>query len=203
MKIHFKGIYKGKDGELDYLEKYCETEHKPGAVKLPETEKHYYLKGNIFLGIIFALFSFLFCLRYPIVTNLSEFYAFLLILAIFSVLNIILIPVHEILHTVFNKQDSFIYFYPKRFSMFVINTEDKSKSEQILFLLFPSLVLGIIPFVVGLIFPSLKILSVFAIPGIAAGAGDYINIFYTLRHIPNGARIYTYKDGGDYWYKPE
>ncbi len=202
MKIHFKGIYKGKDYELDYLNEYRAKEHKPGAVKLPKKGKSFDLKSEILSGVVFLLFSFIFCLRYPLVTNSSEFYFFLLFLAFFCVLSFILMPVHEILHTVFNKQDSFIYLYPKQLCMFVVNVEEKTKFSTILEFLFPSLILGLLPFAVAIIFPQLKFLGFFAIPNIAIGTADFMNIFRFLRYIPNGAKIYEHVDGGSFWYKP-
>lgn len=203
MKIHFKGIYKGKDDERDYLDKYCAKEHKPGAVKFPKAKKFFDLKANILSVVILLLFSFIFCLRYQLVTNSADFYFFLLFLAFFCLLSIILLPVHEILHTVFNKQDSFIYLYPKHLCMFVVNVEEKTKFSKILEFLFPSLILGLLPFVIAIIFPQFKFLGFFAIPNIVTGTADYMNIFRFLHYIPNGARIYNHKDDGIYWYKPE
>ncbi|MBE6751714.1 MAG: DUF3267 domain-containing protein [Ruminococcaceae bacterium] len=203
MKIHFKGIYKGKSEQLDYLDKYCETEHKPGAIKLPKQKKFYYLKVHLFYTLIFVLFSFILCLRYHLVTNSSDRLFFVLILGFFTILHTLLLPIHEILHTVFNKKDSFIYIYPKGLCMFVMNIEEKSKAIKILEFLFPSIILGLLPFVIGLIFPQFKFLGIFAIPGIATGAGDYMNIFRFLRYIPNGAKIYTHIDDGEFWYIPE
>jgi len=202
MKIHFKGIYKGKDDEQDYLDKYCAKEHKPGAVKLPEAKKFFDLKANILSGVVILLFSFIFCFRYQLVTNSADLCFFLLFLALFCVLSTILLPVHEILHTVFNKQDSIIYFYPKHLCMFVVNVEEKTKFSKISEFLFPNLILGFIPFIIAIIFPQLKILGFFAIPNIVIGTADYMNIFRFLRYIPNGAKIYTHIDDGVYWYKP-
>lgn len=202
MKLHFKGVYKGKPGQLDYLDKYCETEHKPGAIKLPKHKKFFYLRSRLLGYTLMVLLSFIFLLRYPIVTNADELIAYIFILACFTFLHGFLLPLHEILHTVFNKEDSFIYLYPKRLCMFVMNIEEESKRKRIFSLLFPNLILGVIPFIIALIFPPLRILGVFAIPGIATGAGDYMNIFRFLRYIPNGAKIYTHIDDGEFWYKP-
>ena len=85
--------------------------------------------------------------------------------------------------------------------MIVMNVEEKTKFNRILELLFPNIILGIIPFIIAIIFPQLKILGFFAIPNIAVGIGVYLNIFHYLRYVPNGARIYSHKDGV-YWYKP-
>lgn len=203
MKIHFKGIYKGKSEQLDYLDKYCETEHKPGAVKLPKQKKFFNLKSDILAAVILLLFSFIFCLRYPFVTNSTELYSFLLLLAFGGLLSIIMLPVHEILHTVFNKQDSFIYLYPKHLCMFVVNIEEKTKFSKISEFLFPGLILGFLPFIIAIIFPQLKILGFFAIWNIVIGTADYMNIFRFLRYMPNGAKLYTHIDDGVFWYKPD
>ncbi|MBE6748696.1 MAG: hypothetical protein E7557_05635 [Ruminococcaceae bacterium] len=202
MKFHFKGIYKGKEHELDYLDEYYIKEHKPNAIEIPKRKKFFELKCELLSCAHVFLFSFILCLRYPLVTSFADLYFFLIILTFFCLLSIILLPVHEILHTIFNKQDSFFYLYPKHFCAFVMNIEEKTKFKKILGFLLPSVILGIIPFIIAIIFPQLKFLGFFAIPNIAWGSGDYMDTFHFLRYVPNGARIYSHKDG-IYWYKPE
>ena len=87
--------------------------------------------------------------------------------------------------------------------MFVVNVEEKTKFSKISEFLFPNLILGFIPFIIAIIFPQLKILGFFAIPNIVIGTADYMNIFRFLRYIPNGAKIYTHIDDGEFWYIPE
>ena len=202
MKIHFKGIYKGKEDELDYFDEYCETEHKPNAVKLPEL-KVSNIKIHIFSIIIAVCFCYIYNLRYNLITSYNDFINFIFVFAFFTILDVFLVPVHEILHTVFNKQDSYIFIQPKQMYAVVINYEEKSKRIRILGLLFPNLILGIIPFVVSLIFPPLKFLGMIAIPNITGGVGDFILILHYLHHVPNGAKIYNHKDDGSFWYISE
>ena len=203
MKIHFKGIYKGKDCELDYLDEYRETEHKPDAVKLPKRKKFLTLKAYLLAPFVLTLFSLLYFWRYSIKIDIVNIYAFTLILLVFSLIqSIFLLPLHEVLHTVFNKKDSFIYFYPKKSYMFVANIEEKSKATKIAELLFPNIILGFLPFIIGMILPQLKLIGILGIAGIIPGTVDYMNTFFYLRHIPNGARIYSHKDDGIFWYKP-
>ena len=202
MKIHFKGIYKGKDCELDYLDEYRETEHKPNAVKLPKCKKFWTLKAYLLMPFVLTLFSLLYFWRYSIKIDFVNIFAFTLILLGFSLIQLILLPLHEVLHTVFNKKDSFIYFYPKKACMFVTNIEEKSKATKIAESLFPNIILGFLPFIIGMILPQLKLISILGVAGIATGTSDYMDTFYYLRHIPNGARIYSHKDDGVFWYKP-
>lgn len=67
--------------------------------------------------------------------------------------------------------------------------------------LFPNIVLGIIPYVVGMIFPNLLILVVIGVIFTVIGAGDYYNAFNAITQMPNGARTYLYQCNS-YWYIP-
>ncbi|MBO7179393.1 MAG: hypothetical protein J6V78_03530 [Clostridia bacterium] len=60
MKLHFKGIYKDKEHEFDYLDEYCVKEHKPNAVKLPKTKKFFFLKAQLLACALFFYFPLYF-----------------------------------------------------------------------------------------------------------------------------------------------
>ena len=61
--------------------------------------------------------------------------------------------------------------------MFVVGTEDMSKGRFIFMCLCPNLILGIIPYILFLIFPQFVGLGLFGIICIGMGFGDYLNIY--------------------------
>ena len=67
--------------------------------------------------------------------------------------------------------------------------------------LLPNLVFGFIPYGVGMLFPHLVFFLIFGALSIAAGAGDYLNVFNAAVQVPAGAKIYMY-GFHSYWYMP-
>lgn len=68
--------------------------------------------------------------------------------------------------------------------MFVVGTEDMSKARFIFMCLCPNLILGIIPYILFLIFPQLVGVGLFGIICIGTGFGDYLNIYNSIRQMP-------------------
>lgn len=68
--------------------------------------------------------------------------------------------------------------------MFVVGTEDMSKGRFIFMCLCPNLILGIIPYILFLIFPQFVGLGLFGIICIGMGFGDYLNIYNAIKQMP-------------------
>ena len=64
------------------------------------------------------------------------------------------------------------------------------------------IVFGIIPYVIFLLNPSLAILGAFGVFNVAAGSGDYLNVFNAITQMPKGARTYLHHFNSC-WYMPE
>jgi hypothetical protein len=107
---------------------------------------------------------------------------------------------HEILHALCFKEDVTIYTNLSRFLLFVYGTEDMSKTRFILMSLCPNIVFGFIPMILYFIFPDSNTLGTVAAFCLSSGAGDYLNVFHALTEVPNGAKIYM-NGIHTYWYK--
>ena len=100
---------------------------------------------------------------------------------------------HELLHAVCFKQDVYLYTNRKQGLLFVVGPEPMSKQRFILMCLLPNLLLGFLPYIVGLSFPQLVFLAAFGATCIGSGFGDYYNIINALTQMPKGAKTYLYQ----------
>ncbi len=193
MKIHFMGKYNLDEKSLPA------EEHKPNAVKFkePESSKGFSKIANglglVALSMCMATIVFRLMLTD---TNIKYWQVFLGLL-----LPNITLFFHEFLHAICFKKDAYIFTNLKQGMLFVVGTEDMSKSRFIFMSLLPNIVFGFIPFIIGLIYTHLISFSVFGAVCIAMGAGDYYNIFNALTQMPKGARTYLHKFNS-YWYMP-
>ena len=130
--------------------------------------------------------------------NLPDLFMGLFVGAIISL--VIVFP-HELLHAVCFKKDVYLYTNLKQGMVFVIGTETMSKMRFVFMSALPNVVFGIVPFVLGMIFPNHTWLLGFGILAVGMGAGDYYNIFNALTQMPKGARTYLYQFNS-YWYIP-
>ncbi len=192
MKLHYQGKYNLKPESLPH------GEHMPGAVKFKEAEdlKKFTIITNV-IGIVIALVmivpAFIRCKEY-IDSNIWQ----LLLGLLFSVLAIV--P-RSLLQIIFFREDVYLYINLPQLMVLLVGPETMSKKRFILMTLFPNIVLGIIPYVVGIIFPNLLILVVIGVLFTVIGAGDYYNAFNAMTQMPNGARTYLYQCNS-YWYIP-
>lgn len=192
MKLHYQGKYNFKPESLPH------GEHMPGAVKFKEAEdlKKFTIITNV-IGIVIALvmivLALIRCKEY-IDSNVWQ----LLLGLLFSVLAIV--P-RSLLQILFFREDVYLYINLPQLMVLLVGPETMSKKRFILMSLFPNIVLGIIPYVVGMIFPNLLILVVIGVIFTVIGAGDYYNAFNAITQMPNGARTYLYQCNS-YWYIP-
>lgn len=193
MKLHYKGKFDGKEETLP------QREHPAGAVQFREPDaKKFTLIANIGALLLAAVLLVPFVLRgmpyFSDKTPVQLWIACLLFLAA-------MFP-HEFLHALCFRGDVELYTWLKRGALFVVGTEDMRKGRFIFMSLLPNLVLGVVPFVLFLIFPQASALGFFGLIAISAGFGDYINVFFALTQMPKGAK--TYMSGfHSYWYEPE
>lgn len=192
MKLHYKGKYDLNPESLPH------REHKPGATPFKEAEstKQMGIICNILCIIIMIVIgvpAFFRCKEY-IFDSLFQIW-----LGILTSL-LILFP-HEILHAVCFKEDVYLYTDFKQGMMFVVGPETMSKGRFIFMSLLPNLVFGIIPYIVGMIFPKAVFLLALGIMATGIGAGDYYNAFNAITQMPKKSRTYMYQFNS-YWYIP-
>lgn len=197
MKLHYMGKFSGNVADIPH------GEHKPNAVKFKEADdpKKLGLIANAWAIVIMVLCLFAYGARCGMagVERGSVWWLQFMIGALLSML--ILFP-HEYLHAVCMKGDVYLYTNFKQGMLFVTGPEDMSKARFVFMSLCPNLVFGLIPFVVGMIWPQLAAPAVLGALALGSGAGDYYNVFHALTQMPKGARTYLYQFNS-WWYLPE
>lgn len=193
MKLHYKGTYDLNPDSLPH------GEHKPNAVPFKEAQstKKLAIIANVagfFLIILLVIPAFIRCKD-----QIIDHYWQIMLGCFASLLS--LFP-HEFLHAICFKEDVYLYTNLKQGLLFVVGPETMSKSRFIFMSLLPNIVFGFIPYIIGMIFPSLVFLLVFGILCIGSGAGDYYNVFNAATQMPKGAKTYLYKFNS-FWYIPE
>ena len=150
-----------------------QAEHKPGAVEFKEADS---MK------------------KLSIIANTVRFAALLG--------SIVIIFPHELLHAICFKKDVYLYTNLKQGMLFVIGTETMSKGRFIFMSMLPNIIFGIVPYVIGMIFPKFIFLTMFGMICTSMGAGDYYNVFNAIRQVPKNGRVYM-SGMRSYWYVEE
>lgn len=183
MKFHYAGKFNGDENSLP------QREHPTGYVQFKEPDmKKFAVIMNILSAIITAGLIFVVYFMSKELSLLGIF---------FSLAS--LVP-HEFLHALCFKSDVYMYTNLKQGMLFVVGTEDMSKTRFIMMGLCPNIVFGFIPFIIFLIFPNLIFFGTLGAFAIGMGAGDYYNIFNALTQVPKNAKIYL-SGFHSYWYK--
>ncbi len=191
MRIHYRGKFDLNPDSLPH------GEHLPGAVKFREAESTSEMaKKMTVLSIVLVV-----VLAIPAwIVGHSEIEPFQLILG--SLLPMLLLFPHEVLHGLCFKKDVYIYTNISQGMLFIVGTETMSKGRFIFMSMLPNILFGFIPYIVGLIFPQYTIFLVLGVIATSMGVGDYYNVYNALTQMPKGARTYLHKFNS-YWYMPK
>lgn len=191
MKLHYMGKFDLNPESLPH------GEHKANAVAFREAEDSRKLGiianiASVILMLVLAVPAFFRCRGQ---WNMAGW-----VLA--SITPMAILFPHELLHGLCFREDVYLYTNWKQGMLFVVGPEDMSKGRFVFMSLLPNLVFGVIPYLVGLLFPHLTFLVVMGVLCTGMGAGDYYNVFNALTQMPRGARTYLY-GFHSYWYLPE
>lgn len=192
MRLHYKGAYDLNPESIPH------KEHILGAVKFKEAEDTKELSKtatviSIIVMVIMGIFATMRMGRFIFDGSLQMWLGILFPFAI-------LFP-HEILHAICFKEDVYLYTNWKQGMLFVVGSETMSKGRFILMSMLPNVVFGILPYIVGMIYPQFVFGLVFGILSAGMGAGDYYNVYNAVTQMPKGARTYLYQFHS-YWYMP-
>lgn len=113
---------------------------------------------------------------------------------------------HELLHAVAFPWKHPVSFYisPKNMVLFVCSTEAVSKRRIIWLSLLPNIILGWIPLIIWVFMPAGfwgTVIFLFAAFNTLSGAGDYMNVFNSLRQMPKGS-MHQHSGMNSYWFMP-
>lgn len=192
MKLHYKGKYDNNPDNLPH------APHKEGAVmfKEPKDMKSLAIIVNVISTVITILLMVL-----AMVRSFDYFVKSPISLVIGCLVFYLTLFPHELLHAICFKKDVYLYTNLSKGMLFVVGTEDMSKGRFIFMSLLPNIIFGFVPFIIGMLFPSLQVLLFLGVMAIGAGAGDYLNVFNAITQMPKGARVYMHKLNS-YWYMP-
>ncbi|MBQ9044558.1 MAG: DUF3267 domain-containing protein [Oscillospiraceae bacterium] len=197
MKLHYEKTFNGDVATLP------QREHAPGAVKFrePESPARMALIANggalvlmvlTFVGMFWRIFH----ARELVLDN------FPMQFIIGSLLVLITLFPHELLHASCFRGDVYLYTYLKKGMLFVVGPEDMSRGRFVFMSMLPNLVFGFVPYILFLIHPAWLWLGVFGAMAIPSGFGDYFNVFNCLTQVPKGGIVYL-SGFNSYWYMPE
>jgi len=191
MRLHYKGKYDLNPDSLPH------GEHQPNAVPFKEAQDTVTLGKymTIVSIIVLAVFSV------PLFIRCGNFVGSIWFLLGLAASVLAAFP-HEFLHAICFKEDAYIYTNLKQGMLFVIGPETMSKGRFIFMSLLPNMVFGFLPYTIAMIFPEQTFFASMGLVSIAAGCGDFYNVFNATTQMPRGARTYLYKFNS-FWYMPE
>lgn len=197
MKLHYMGKYDQSPDSLPH------GEHIEGNVPFREAKDSKTL-SIIANGIAFALTIILLAtgILRTVMSGITLNNAVWTQLFIGAVISVVILFPHELLHALCFKGDVYLYTNWSQGMLFVIGPETMSKGRFVFMSLLPNIVFGFIPYIIGMIFPNLVLLTFMGALCTGSGAGDYYNVFNALTQMPRGARTYLYKFNS-YWYMPK
>jgi len=114
---------------------------------------------------------------------------------------------HELLHAVaFGKGHVVeMFIAPKQMAMFVLSTSPMTKRRFIFLSLFPNIVLAWIPLIVLVVLSpggmTGNVLLWYCLFAMTSGAGDYMNVYNTIRQMPKGS-MHQLHGFNSYWFMP-
>ena len=187
MKFHFAGKYNGDPESL------ITHEHEPDYVPFKEAQD---MNRFAIIMNLMALVIVIITMGIYIYLSRTAFDVIGMILSI-----VVAVP-HEFLHGLCFKGDVYMYENLKKGMLFVAGPETFSKARFIFMCMLPNLVFGFIPYLIFLIDPTQTMLGTLGAMSIAAGAGDYYNVFNALTQMPKGSRAYMH-GMNTCWYIPK
>ncbi len=197
MKLVYKGKFSGNTEDLPH------GEHKPGAVRFkePDDPKKLAVIVNVMGGIMVFAFLISYLVRYYIAfpggDGIDTVWWFAGL-----VLSLLALFPHELLHAVCFRETVYLYTYWSKGMLFVVGPEPMTRGRFVFMSLLPNLVLGLVPYVLALIWPQLVVLGAMGGILLGGGAGDYYNVFHALTQMPRGAMTYLYQFNS-WWYLPQ
>ena len=118
---------------------------------------------------------------------------------------IICIP-HELLHAVCFGKDTEILLFTRPPAWLIHCVKPLSKSRFILMCMLPNIIFGWLPLLIWMLLPYNEgishIMFTASVTAIIVGAGDYMNVLYTLNQQPKGS-LQQLSGVDSYWFMPE
>lgn len=202
--IHFYGKYNGVDSTLPRGTRYS-TDSPYKEIKDEKTLAKYLQLAQIPVMIILLP---IWIWRFMDIPHYSRIMWETALISVFLQM-LVLLP-HEYLHGLCFKKDCWVFTNLSKGMLFVTGPEAMSKKRFIFMSLLPNLILGLLPFCIGLALPHSSstasfiaaLVTMFGLVNLCSGVGDYYNIWNTIRQVPKDGMVYMY-GLESYWYSPK
>ena len=206
INLKYKGIYKNENQLLNgVLNKDAIMFEEPNNIT------GLFLRGFLLTSQLFALLIIMSYIKiqsanlfsyYFIKENIST------IIIISSLISILTLFIHEILHALtfpFKSQKE-LWIKPNEMAAFIYCNAPVKKSKFIWICLCPNVILGAFPYMLWLIgvFDFNETLSLYILIlsflNLLSGIGDYYNVYLTIKQVPNNSYIQNY-GFHSYWFR--
>ena len=187
MKLHYMGSFQGKVATLPHAEPVEDAV----PVREPGKPRKLVIITNIGALVLFAILLALLLLQGG--TAALNFRGVILAA-------VLLFP-RELLRSVFYRGDVYYYTNFQQSMPFVIGPEHMRRERFLLMTLAPDVLLGLLPYLLFLIWPRLSLLGTLGLICLPMGFGDYLLAWLILRQMPKGAMTYR-NMFHSYWYIP-
>lgn len=197
MRLVYKGKFSGNTEDLPH------GAHKPGAVRFrePDDPKKLAVIVNVIGGIlVFALLMGYLARHFAAFPDGDRFDMMWWFAGL--VLSLLALFPHELLHAVCFRETVYLYTYWSKGMLFVVGPEPMTRRRFVFMSLLPNLVLGLVPYVIAMLWPQFVVLGAMGGILLGGGAGDYYNVFHALTQMPRGALTYLYQFNS-WWYLPQ
>ena len=170
-----------------------------------------FIKGFLIGLPFFIIMEMLMYLRlrdidYKLQMNIQTIMVFVVMLVVLYAL----IYVHEVIHGIFYPMNAekTIWKYPEQGAFFIYCDEPISKIRFIILCAAPSIILGIVPYIIWLVYavsvpmPYTLAIGLSTLIMTVMSMGDFANIYNAIRQVPKNAKVFNY-GLHSYWIKED
>ena len=206
INLKYKGIYKNENQLLNgVLNKDAIMFEEPNNIT------GLFLRGFLLTSPFFALLIVISYIKIQSANLFSYYFIkenFSTIIIISSLISVLTLFIHEILHALtfpFKSQKE-LWIKPNEMAAFIYCNAPVKKSKFIWICLCPNVILGAFPYMLWLIgvFDFNETLSLYILIlsflNLLSGIGDYYNVYLTIKQVPNNSYIQNY-GFHSYWFR--
>ena len=206
INLKYKGIYKNENQLLNgVLNKDAIMFEEPNNIT------GLFLRGFLLTSPFFALLIVISYIKIQSANLFSYYFIkenFSTIIIISSLISVLTLFMHEILHalTFPFKSVKELWIKPNEMAAFIYCNAPLKKSKFIWICLCPNVILGAFPYMLWLIgvFDFNETLSLYILIlsflNLSIGIGDYYNVYLTIKQVPNNSYIQNY-GFHSYWFR--
>lgn len=174
--------------------------HQNGAVPLDEIHSSDFKSLSKRLFKVEIMFFVLLYIPYYIYTWDDMIDSNIYQIVLFVLLTMLSMIIKYLSCILFYHDDIYICTNLKKLSLLIYSTDTMSKTRFILMNSLPVILLGLIPYILGYIYPTHMLLAFVGIFNISTSIVDICRVYQAITKVPKGAKVYCYQLNY-YWYK--